>query len=208
MSKILRNWNRLPISDRIAFMRQAVDKQKATPSPIPNAYPDLAALDAAVTAAEAADAAVTALEGQLQSLRASRIAKTDTAATEFEHDAKHVESNTKGDAALEIAAGFAVATPAAAVGPMTQPLDLTVTMGDNDGSLDWQCHPVDGASGMEPQTTANPLDAASWKSSQVVTQSSGTLTGLTSGVRTYVRVRAIGAQGPGPWSDVASKMVP
>jgi hypothetical protein len=32
--------------------------------------------------------------------------------------------------------------------------------------------------------------------------------GLASGQRVWVRVRAIGAAGPGPWSDPATKIVP
>ena len=39
-------------------------------------------------------------------------------------------------------------------------------------------------------------------------QSSGTITGLPSGTRIYTRIRAIGPNGPGPWSDLAGKMVP
>ena len=208
MSSILRNWKRLPISDRLAFMRQAVDKQKAAPSPIPHPYPDLASLHTLVAGAETVDAQITALENQLKSLRADRIAKTDAAVAEFDNDATHVEADSKGDAAQEIACGFAVAgAPSPSPAPV-QPVDLSVTMGNNDGSLDWHSHPVAGAIGMEPQTTANPLDPATWVSHQVVAQSSGTLTGLPSGTRQYVRLRAIGRNGPGPWSDIASKMVP
>ena len=208
MSKILRNWNRMPISDRIAYMRQAVDKQKATPSPITHPYPDLTNLDTLVAGAETVDTQIATLENQLSSLRKSRITKTDAAAAEFENDAKHVESDTKGDNALEIACGFAVASAPSPSPSIVQPADLSVTMGDNDGSLDWHSHPVPGAIGMEPQTTANPLDPASWLKHDVVSQSSGTITGLPSGTRQYVRIRAIGPNGPGPWSDVASKMVP
>ena len=46
MSKITRNWTKMAISPRIAYMRQAVTKQQATPSPIPHVYPDLTALNA------------------------------------------------------------------------------------------------------------------------------------------------------------------
>ena len=35
-----------------------------------------------------------------------------------------------------------------------------------------------------------------------------TITGLTSGSRVWVRVRAIGTKGEGPWSDPATKIVP
>ena len=208
MSKITRNWTKMPISPRIAFMRQAVDLQKATPSPIPHVYPDLTNLDTLVAAAETVDGLIATLEIQLSALRKSRITKTDAAALEFELNAKYVEADTKGNDAQQISAGFQVATPAAPVGPMTQPLDLSVTMGDSNGSLKWHTHPVPGAIGMEAQTTANPLDDASWVSHTVVAQSSGTLTGLPSGTRQYVRLRAIGPLGPGPWSDSANKMVP
>ena len=36
----------------------------------------------------------------------------------------------------------------------------------------------------------------------------GTLTGLPSGTRQYVLLRAIGLAGPGPWSESADNMVP
>ena len=40
-------------------------------------------------------------------------------------------------------------------------------------------------------------------------KSSGTIPGLTSGARMWVRARAIGAHpDPGPWSDPAAKRVP
>ncbi len=207
MSKINRNWPKLPISDRIAFMRQAVNKQKATPSPIPHPYADLAALDTLVADAETVDGQITALETQLSSLRAARNTKTDAAMAEFDLDAMHVEADTKGDAAGEIAAGFAVvgASPTPAI---VKPVNLSLSMGSNDSSVDWHSHPVHGAIGMEASTTATPTDAASWVSHGTVSQSSGTITGLTSGIRTYVRIRAIFPTGPGPWSDLASQMVP
>ena len=41
-----------------------------------------------------------------------------------------------------------------------------------------------------------------------VTKSKATVTGLTSGTKYWFRVRAIGATGPGPWSDPATKIAP
>lgn len=40
------------------------------------------------------------------------------------------------------------------------------------------------------------------------TASSCTITQEQSGIRCWVRVRGIGAKGPGPWSDPATKIVP
>ena len=41
-----------------------------------------------------------------------------------------------------------------------------------------------------------------------VPPSSGTITGLPSSIRRYIRIRGIFPGGPGPWSDLAAKMVP
>lgn len=109
-------------------MRQAVDKQKAMPSPIPHPYPDVTNLDTLVADAEAVEAQIATRETQLSSLRKSRITKTDASA-EFENDAKRVGADTKDDDAQEIAAGFAVATAPSPVGAITAPTDLSVTMG-------------------------------------------------------------------------------
>lgn len=207
MSKILRNWNRLAIHDRIVFMRNAVDKQKATPSPIPHAYADLTVLDGKVTAAEGVDAEIAEHEAALEVLRPRRQQFTDEAAAEFEHDANHVEGDSKGEADLEIACGFDVAGGANPAPALTAPQDVTLTMSSAEGGIDWHCHPGGpGAIGVEAQTTLTPNDAQSWHSHPVVAQSSGTLTGLESGKRYYCRFRFAGRKGPGPWSDPQSKM--
>jgi len=91
---------------------------------------------------------------------------------------------------------------------MTQVKNLSCTSGDNDGQLDLAWDRNEGAGSYEYQATANPMDPASWTTRGSVTQSKVTLSGLTSGQRSYVRVRAIGPLGRGPWSDEASKMVP
>jgi len=81
---------------------------------------------------------------------------------------------------------------------MTPVRNLSCTSGDHDGQLDLAWDRNEGASSYEYQTTANPMDPASWTTRGSVTQSKVTLSGLTSGQRSYVRVRAIGPLGPGP----------
>jgi hypothetical protein len=208
MSNILRSYRRLPISDRIAYMRQSTDKQKATPSPIAHPYSNLTVLDTKVGAAEEIDNQITGLENQIKVLRAQRIPATDVALEEFEHDVDHIQSDSKGEAAQIIACGLDVPGPRAAVGPMTQPLELVLSMSSFAGGIDWHHHPVEGAVTTEVQSTATPTDQASWVDHEPSTGSSGTITGLPSGTRRYVRTRARGPLGPGPWSDEASKMVP
>jgi hypothetical protein len=68
--------------------------------------------------------------------------------------------------------------------------------------------PLAGSIGMQPATTATPNDNARWINPDTVPQSSGTITGLPSDTRRYLRLRGIFPSGPGPWSDIAGKMVP
>ena len=97
------------------------------------------------------------------------------------------------------------ATP---VGIPEQPLSLVVTAGDFDGSLDAAWDAVRGAASYELQTSVDPVTPSSWAFKQTSSRSSAELNSFTSGAKIWVRVRAIGAAGAGPWSDPAAKTVP
>ena len=64
------------------------------------------------------------------------------------------------------------------------------------------------ASSYEVQTATDPNALASWVPGITSPHSTFQLTGLTSGSRLWVRMRAVGALGAGPWSDPATKIVP
>lgn len=207
MKPIRRSWNKLPISGRVEFMGIVIANQEKTPKVLPHDDPKLAAFKAKVLLAKAADDAVTALEAELKTARTARIEAVDDAVALIDPNASFVEGAADTEAQV-VEVGYELVADKAAVGPMGQVSDLSVTPGDADGALDWACHPEPGASGYEPRTTTDPNNPALWKNHMVVTQSSGTLTGLTSGVRHYQQVRAIGPLGAGPWSDIAWRMVP
>jgi len=56
-------------------------------------------------------------------------------------------------------------------------------------------------------TTVDPVNGP-WTTVVTPTASVFKLTGLTSGQRVWVRVRGVGAQGSGGWSDPFTKIVP
>ena len=93
---------------------------------------------------------------------------------------------------------------------MTQVLDLVLTVGDNPGSVDAMWTPVAGARSYEAQVNTGDANVeASWSFGKSTSKLSVTLTGLTSGAKLWVRVRAIGGNdGAGPYSDPATKVVP
>ena len=124
-------------------------------------------------------------------------------------EALYAENVTSGDKVKLESGGFSIRADAAPVGPMTQVLNLVVTAGDNDGSLDCGWDPTRGAGSYEVQVSVDPVTSSSWAFKDVSNISTVTLTGLTSGARIWVRVRAIGAgNNKGPWSDPAVKTVP
>ena len=92
---------------------------------------------------------------------------------------------------------------------MPKPESVTATVGDNDGEIDGAWNRIYGAKSYEVQSSPDPIgDNNGWVHAFTATRSSGTLAGLPSGKKRWLRVRAIGAQGPGPWSDPACCMVP
>jgi hypothetical protein len=119
-----------------------------------------------------------------------------------------VQLISTGDAAKIQSAGMDVKAVNAPVGVPGQVLNLTLTMGDMDSELDATWDRVRGAKSYEMQISLESMTPTSWTNLPSVTKSAAKLTGLTSGQRVWLRVRAVGAAGHGGWSDPATKIVP
>ena len=188
-----------------ALMAPAAPK---TP-PIPNMAATIAEQETAKADAATANDAYEAGKAALAGLKTTRDAKADVLRGKMLETAKKAASESKGDAAMLQAAGYQLVgtanTPAAATG---QPQNLAVTAGDADATVDASCDPTPYTKTYEWQaTTGDPVNGP-YHTAKLTTSSSTTLTGLTSGTRIWVRVRAIGTKGEGPWSDPATKIVP
>lgn len=95
----------------------------------------------------------------------------------------------------------------APVGALPAPGNLEATFGDNAGEVDLSWDRLYGALSYETQCKEH-TDGTPWQPAKTVAQSKATITGLTSGKVYAFRVRAIGPDGPGPWSDESVKMAP
>ena len=171
--------------------------------------PTLAALGTLITTATTKLAAYNAAQAAV----ATALSDRDTALTALRggltQEGAYVENITGGDRVKIESAGMDVRADAAPVGTPTQVLNLVVTAGDNDGTLDAAWDPVRGANSYEVQVSVDPVSGTSWAFKMSATRSSATLAGLTSGSRMWSRVRAVGADNTtGPWSDPATKTVP
>ena len=208
MAKIARNWNRLPIKLRRDFFQGVIDKLTGN-ADVPTPKPTLAELGAQMTKMNATIKAVDDLELAIKAARSAMHDEIDAMAAMIGLEVPTVESATSGDKTMMLGAGFAVVdSDQAPAGTVGKPERFHVTASDFDGALDMGCDRDPAAKSYEGETTTTPDVESSYKRHTVTTKSSMTATGLTSGTRVYSRMRGIGPNGPGPWSDVVSKIVP
>ncbi len=181
----------------------------ATP-PLPNMAAKTAALLVKSDAAKADELAYTEAKAGLVALKAAAEASRDELRAEHTSYVAALESEAKGDPVLLTATGYPITGEATATThPPGKVMNLNLTWSDADGALDGSNDPEELAtSGYEVQvTTVDPV-AGPYQTVLHPRASRWELTGLSSGQRVWVRVRAIGTKGAGPWSDPATKIVP
>ncbi len=88
--------------------------------------------------------------------------------------------------------------------------NLTVTTGDEEGELDGHWDSVPGAQSYAGQICIGDTpDPAKWQYTKPLgRKSKATFDSLVSGTRYWIRIQAVGALGPGPWSDPVSRIAP
>lgn len=168
-----------------------------TDAQVQTAQDDLAAADAAVTAAEVA----------LNQKRQEREAKEEAWDTVITARANNCEAVTPTDLAALASTGFPLRSAGAPVGQLPAPGNLTAGATDNEGEIELRCNAVKGASSYEWQQRLHD-NAASWQALKTGTTTRILVPGLTPGVVYAFRVRAIGSAGPGTWSDEATERAP
>lgn len=169
--------------------------------------PTDAAFAAALTALETAEADVNAKKIAWKEAIATRDALEDALDAALTTRASYCEAAQPNNDAALISTALPLRTAPVTVGDLPAPGDLTANVGDDEGEIDLGCDPVTGAGSYEWQCRLH-ADGNAWQPAKTSTTSKITLTGLTPGALYGFRVRAIGAAGPGAWSDEASKRAP
>jgi hypothetical protein len=121
----------------------------------------------------------------------------------------YVETTANGDPLIIESAGFTPVSKTSPIGKLAQAQNCGISTGDNAGEIDPHCDAVKGAKAYDWQiNTADPVKDDEWKDAITSTKSTCSILNLTSGIRVWIRVAAVGAAGRGPWSDPATKIVP
>lgn len=182
----------------------AMTGNAAFPNPCPPLVAFLGLVNAADTKRTAYEAAVLTAE----MLRVEKDAAIGELTQAMSCQAGYVGSASGGNAALILSAGMQVRNTPSPVGEPAQVANLRVIANSLAGALAVDWDKVYGARSYEVETSVDPLGPDTWGNRKTVTGSRTKLTGLPSVTRCWVRVRAIGAAGPGAWSDPAVKTVP
>ena len=196
------------VPDKIQFMRQVVTEMTGnanftTPSPA------LSVISTKATALESA------FNAQQTAQQAAKTATTnlgtaeDAANAAMNSLANYVEETSGGDTAKIESAGMSTRAPKTPTTSLPAPGNLSSTAGDEEGELDLVWEPVPKSKGYELQTSPDPVTGTSWAFAETSSGSKTSLTGLPSGSKVWVRVRALGPKKiKSPWSDPAVKRVP
>jgi len=208
MAKVITGASRMPLAVLWPTTANVIVKMTGNAGfTTPN--PPLATLQTLLTDSQSKSALYdTAVTNASQALAVRDLAR-QALANALDSEGAYVQNQSGGDEVQILSTGFTVRAHGTPVGPMAQVQNLSVTEGDGPGMVDAHWDPTAGASSSEVASCPGPDPAAGvYTSAALVTASSTTLTGLTSGTRVWIKVRAIGSQGPGPWSDPATKIVP
>ena len=193
------------VTKLIALMTPAPPKVP----PIPGMTASLADLTPKLAAAKAANDAYEQAKAGLTGLKTARDTAAATLGDELGLTAKAAGVNSKGEAASLQAAGFDIVASTHNPAPaLAQLLNVALAEGPAPGSVNATCNPDPNASTYEWQTTAGDAVNGPYATFRQTTAAKVTITGLPSGSRVWVRVRAIGTKGEGPWSDPATRIVP
>ena len=203
MSKIKLDIYGMSTDDEIAYLGPIVTKMTTAP-----AFTTLAAKTTAagttLTAYTAANADVLATQTTLDQKRTVLANARVTTENAFRDLAASAQNLTHDAATLQLGGWEIAASTTAPVGQLPQPANLVATGGDLDGSVDLAWDPIKrGVQTYIAQQAAS--SSGPWTQCYVGKPSSCTVTGLTSGTQYWFQVSAIGAAGPSPWSDPATK---
>jgi hypothetical protein len=208
MAKVKLNFNKFVMTEKIARARLIVEKMTANAASFPNPIPALADVTAAINAAEKAYGE--ALDARaLSKERTAQLSKQEDVLNDLvSRMVSFVDTASGGKEDIILSAGMDVRAPSIPSGALPAIPSLFATMGDHEGEIDVSWNFDSLAQSYVLQISPNPPTDSSWTQVTVITVSSYTVKGLTSGVKYWFRVAAVGAGGQSGWSDPAVKMAP
>jgi hypothetical protein len=208
MAKVRTGSSRMSLEELHTAVGNVITKMTSN-SHFTTPNPPLATLSSLLADSQAKAAAYVAVLNAAEQARIERDVARKALADAYELEGAYVQNQSGGNEVVILGSGYDVRATATPIGPVAQVLNVTVTEGDGEGMLDVHWDRTRGAMGYEVAlSTGTDPATATYAQVALPTGAKTTLTALTSGTRVWIKVRAIGADGPGPWSGPATKIVP
>jgi hypothetical protein len=191
----------------IQFAKQVHAALSGNPNvPAPN--PPLPALQNLIATAESNIDAYEAEKAILRNKKKLRDEVMKALCNGLRLEADAVQAATGGDPDKMATTGFRAGKRPCPVGTPAQVTRLVLEAGPIEGVLKAWWKPVRGVKVYEIETCLGAIGANPWTYKGTATKAKAAINSFVSGTRIWLHVRAIGAAGPGPWSDPAVKTVP
>ena len=206
MAIAVTNTNRLSIADKIVKGQEIITKSTGNP----NAPGNAAAVAAFLAAQEdliAANDAHTAALGTLDTRMAGRITALNNWLVALSGLAGLTQSVTGGVEEKILSTGFEVRRPPAPTPPLGAPGPLSAKLNGSPGVTKLSWPPLAEAKSYLVEQSPEPVTETSWVQVDTPTKASCAVAGAEPGKVYWFRVAAVGSNGAGPWSGVASRPV-
>jgi hypothetical protein len=183
-----------PLLSKAGYISEAMTGNPNFPTPLPpmlDVSTAVAAYESALFAAEAGGKEKTAAK------HAARKALLDI----LRLLALYVQQKCDGDMTKLLSSGFDAVKQPEPAGVLPAPQNVTLKQGTLSGTLVLRGRPVPNAASYEAQQSTNIAQESAWQDLEAFTAVRTTLNGLTPGTQYWARIRAVGAAGPGAWSE-------
>jgi hypothetical protein len=207
MAQVKVSIGKMPVPKKIQFVRQIVQEMKKN-GKFNSPSPALATLTDAAGALEAAYNAAQAARANAKEHTSIMNKKVNMLETLVMQEASYVQSVSGGDKATIESAGFAVRTEATRIGQLEAPAHVKVVPGLTDGTVNISWKKVRGARAYNIERAKDSGRELEWANVFSSSKTRAVVNSMTSGLRYWFRIAAIGAAGQGPWSDAVSKIAP
>ena len=207
MASIVTGLNRMTDGQVIQFAKQ-IQTALTGNANVPAPNPPLSTLQTLIATAEGSVDAYEAEKAILRSKKNLRDEAMRALCNGLRLEADTVQASTGGDPDKMETTGFRASKRPTPVGTPAQVMRLVVEPGPIEGMLKACWKPVRGVKVYEMESSPDPVSANTWTYKGTVTKAKAAINSFVSGTRIWLHVRAIGAAGPGPWSDPAVKTVP
>jgi hypothetical protein len=208
MNLINRSISRKSVEQVITQLTTVKANLAANPTVFTNATATVTAIDGVLTPLTTAHQAVLQNNDLAKSLTDTQQSALLAVAPVMDQVGGYVEGIANGNEATAELSGMPLRKPRGPI-PLVKPGGLSVTTGDAEGQLTWQCDSADGIHAVEVEVSPDPMTANSFALKATSTGTQGVIAGLPSATKQWVRVRFVGGKSAkGPYSDPLCRVVP